>query len=258
MEKNAETWEIVLNPFDETMYSFLTQTPTGMVKFAHRSVMEFLFVTQLIHGDPACYGKLMTGQMRWFFFSLLQSSKAKDLAMEFLFFTRFELGAYGSNLTSGASDNSGGTKPPHLFKAILNRNPEYEFVGLIDRLIQNPIFFAFGWDARLYENLENAMVNSEKSLMKSKEPERTVVIEPKKIMIKEPDKKTQTIFINESDLKMYHKISNHRRIQNLNNTIGLEGLIKMNNINQSGRFCILPDLTKPKRFAFSFWVEENT
>lgn len=57
---SLETWKL-------TGRSLLNRDAVGNYKFAHRSIMEHLFVERLyVHGDPACFGKELTDQMNEF------------------------------------------------------------------------------------------------------------------------------------------------------------------------------------------------
>ena len=67
------TWNIELERWQFTGRSLLNRNAMGNYKFAHRSIMEYLFVYQLFQGDTSCYRKYLTDQMRRFFFDMINN-----------------------------------------------------------------------------------------------------------------------------------------------------------------------------------------
>ncbi len=253
LDQKAKDWGISLYSFENNMRSLISQTPSGSVKFIHRSIMEYLFIKRLVSGDKSCYQILLTHQMGKFLLETLENKNPVSLKMEFTWLADFELMAHG--LTIKPSNDSDG-KQTNLFKAILKKNQQFEFLGLLKVLIQNPIFYEFGWDPKLNENLKKAVFQSKSSLMKLSEKEWTVMISPNKIEITKRYQKNNTILINKKDFKEYSKLSKNAPIIELNNAIGLKGLIMLNNINQSKNFCVFPDLKTFQRFTLYFWIKQ--
>ena len=251
--QKAKNWEIPLYFLENNIRSLISQTQSGSFKFSHRSIMEYLFIKRLVSGDKSCYQTLLTDQMNKFLLETLENKNPTNLKMEFNWLSQFELMAHGLTIKP-SNDND--VKQTDIFKAILRKNQQFEFLGILKTIIQNPIFYEFGWDLKLNENLKKAVLQSKSSLMKLSEKEWTVMIDPNKIEITKPHQKNQTILINEKDFKEYNDLSNNTPILNLNNAIGLKGLIMLNNINQSKNFCVLPDLITFQRFTLYFWAKQ--
>lgn len=66
LAKIAYQWKIPLEQWKLSSRSLLNRDSDGNYKFAHRSVMEYLFVRQLIDGNEDCYGVYLTDQMMVF------------------------------------------------------------------------------------------------------------------------------------------------------------------------------------------------
>jgi len=66
VDRLAKEWKIELSPWQRTGRSLLNRDATGNLKFAHRSIMEYLFVTRLLATDPRCIGAVLTDQMKAF------------------------------------------------------------------------------------------------------------------------------------------------------------------------------------------------
>lgn len=70
----ARRWHIKLEEWKLRSRSLLTHGDTsGHYKFAHRSIMEYLFVKRLIDGDDACRKLKRTDQMNTFLMEMLKS-----------------------------------------------------------------------------------------------------------------------------------------------------------------------------------------
>jgi hypothetical protein len=62
----AKTWSISLEDWQLGGRSLLNRDAEGNYKFAHRSIMEYLYVKRLTEGDQACQGADLTDQMKVF------------------------------------------------------------------------------------------------------------------------------------------------------------------------------------------------
>ena len=62
----AQRWNIPLQQWQLSGRSLLNRDAQGNYKFAHRSIMEYLFVVRLLQGDPDCYNVILTDQMKQF------------------------------------------------------------------------------------------------------------------------------------------------------------------------------------------------
>jgi len=62
----AKTWNISLEDWQLSGRSLLNRDAEGNYKFAHRSIMEYLYVKRLTAGDQACRGADLTDQMKAF------------------------------------------------------------------------------------------------------------------------------------------------------------------------------------------------
>jgi hypothetical protein len=67
----ADTWGIELPSWKLSGRSLLNRDAEGYYKFAHRSIMEYLFVRRLTRGEMACLALPWTDQMRQFFHEML-------------------------------------------------------------------------------------------------------------------------------------------------------------------------------------------
>lgn len=68
----AKKWEIPLEDWQLTGRSLLNRDAVGNYKFAHRSIMEFLFVQQFITGNEACKDIPWSDQMQAFLWERLE------------------------------------------------------------------------------------------------------------------------------------------------------------------------------------------
>jgi hypothetical protein len=62
----AREWKIPLDDWKLTGRSLLNRDAVGNYKFAHRSIMEYLFVHKFIQGDKSCVSVEWTDQMKLF------------------------------------------------------------------------------------------------------------------------------------------------------------------------------------------------
>jgi hypothetical protein len=79
----GKQWEIEIPDWQLSGRSLLNRDAAGNYKFAHRSIMEYLFAVRLIHGDPQCCGIKLTDQMKKFLIELLIPSLRKPIKMVF-------------------------------------------------------------------------------------------------------------------------------------------------------------------------------
>ncbi|NOX34339.1 MAG: hypothetical protein GXP56_11500 [Deltaproteobacteria bacterium] len=254
LAQKARDWGTILYPPENNKQSLISRTQSGSFKFIHRSVMEYLFIKELVSGNKSCYQTILTDQMGKFLLEMLENNNPINLKMEFHWLSQFELKAHGLSIKQSNDDN--GPKPTDLFKTILRQNHRFEFLNLLNSLMQNPIFFEFGWDPNLYKNLKKAIYQSKSSLMKLSKRKWTVMIDRNKIEITKQYKKNKTILINEKDFKEYSKLPDSTHILKLGAVIGLKGLIMLNNINQSKNFTALPNLETFQGFTIYFWTKQ--
>lgn len=74
IKRLADEWGIPLDEWKLTSHSLLNRDAEGNYKFAHRSVMEYLFVKRFLGGDPRCWDAEWTDQMKTFFWEMLEKS----------------------------------------------------------------------------------------------------------------------------------------------------------------------------------------
>ncbi|MFH2059689.1 MAG: hypothetical protein ABIJ59_12410 [Pseudomonadota bacterium] len=247
--QKARTWGITLHDFTNDMQSVLNQGSSGLLRFTHRSIMEYLFVQQLISGDKSCYQVPLTDLMKKFLFEILCVDQSVNLKLEFNWLTLFELKAQG--LTRKTTlDNT--TEQTNIFQTILKKNNQYEFLNRLNTLFQNPIFYEFGWDPTLNKNLDQAIFQSKSSVMKLDKKKWTVLINLQTIEITKQDQKNVQILINKNECREYSNIQDDISLITLNNAIGLKGLEMLNNINQSKSIAALPDLKTFNTFTICF------
>jgi hypothetical protein len=70
----AKEWNISLYDWQIRGRSLLNRDAEGNYKFAHRSIMEYLFVIRLLKGDTNCYNISLTDQMKQFFVEIASVS----------------------------------------------------------------------------------------------------------------------------------------------------------------------------------------
>lgn len=71
----ATSAEPALHSSVVTGRSLLNRDAAGNFKFAHRSIMEYLFVVQILKGNEACFGVHLTDQMKSFLCDMLSPSE---------------------------------------------------------------------------------------------------------------------------------------------------------------------------------------
>ena len=71
LPKLAELWKIKLQKWQISGRSLLNRDALGNHKFAHRSIMEYLFVTRMLKGDHNCYNVILTDQMKIFLIEII-------------------------------------------------------------------------------------------------------------------------------------------------------------------------------------------
>ncbi len=71
LSKLAKEWGVSIDQWKIRVRSLLNRDPEGNCKFAHRSIMEHLFVRRLLYGDKRCYGIVLTDQMKEFLIEIL-------------------------------------------------------------------------------------------------------------------------------------------------------------------------------------------
>ena len=102
----SEKWGIKMPSWRLKGRSLLNRDADGNYKFAHRSIMEYLFAYRLVQGDKNCYNVIMTDQIKIFVSEMLDINDKS--ANEILL--RNELIAIGYDVSSdeyiGVSDES--------------------------------------------------------------------------------------------------------------------------------------------------------
>jgi hypothetical protein len=90
--KLAHDWSIDLSQWQLSGRSLLNRDAQGNYKFAHRSIMEFLFVNRLIEGDSNCSGIILSDQMKSFLLEqIVPESISLDLNQAFKILSRNEV-----------------------------------------------------------------------------------------------------------------------------------------------------------------------
>ncbi len=88
----AHDWRIDLSQWQLSGRSLLNRDAQGNYKFAHRSIMEYLFVNRLIQGDSNCSGIILSDQMKSFLFEqIVPENISLDLKQAFRFLSRNEV-----------------------------------------------------------------------------------------------------------------------------------------------------------------------
>jgi hypothetical protein len=101
----AHDWSIDLTQWQLSGRSLLNRDAQGNYKFAHRSIMEFLFVQRLIKGDSNCGGMILSDQMKSFLFEYFMTEWGEqNLKESFRFLLRMDVSATNvcSLLSNGA------------------------------------------------------------------------------------------------------------------------------------------------------------
>lgn len=253
-EEIARTMGINLKRFSNDLKSFMTQDQSGSLFFSHRSFMEFLFIRQLMSGNENCFNTALSDTMKTFLFETLQNRSELDMSVEFQWLSRFKLRACGTSKNSMATD--GQAPVSNLFRHILVNNKPYRFLARLKKLIENPIFYEFGWDPQLNIHLKQAIFQNKTSLLKLPKRKWRVLIDPTKIEITMPGQHKVNILINQKDFDEYSGLEEDKALTALNRSINMAGLKIVNTVNQSGAFALLPDLNNFKEFTLYFWLDK--
>jgi hypothetical protein len=101
----AKSWGISLQPWQISSRSLLNRDADGNFKFAHRSIMEYLFVKRLIEGDVRCFGVHLTDQMKKFIYEqVIPVPSLRDID-EFVI-NLIERADYSKNMISSTTENA--------------------------------------------------------------------------------------------------------------------------------------------------------
>jgi len=79
----ANQWQIPLDEWQLSGRSLLNRDAEGNYKFAHRSIMEYLFVKRFTSGDKDCCGLTWTDQMKFFLWEMIRSYMAAEQVAPF-------------------------------------------------------------------------------------------------------------------------------------------------------------------------------
>jgi hypothetical protein len=101
----AKAWNIPLDEWQLSSRSLLNRDAAGNYKFAHSSIMEYLFVKRFTDGDEACRGLEWTDTMKAFLLEIIQHDIATSKPISF---------------DISAADLSG-------YKLLLRANPSQDF-----------------------------------------------------------------------------------------------------------------------------------
>ncbi len=247
--EKAKAWGITPKPFQKDINALINHSPSDHLKFTHRSVMEYLFVQQLLSGDKSCGQVALTFGMKEFIFESIEKGQTKKLTSELDWLSGFSLKIQGLKLKSNTDQASSSS----IFRAILKKNSQYGFLSRLPKLFKNPFFSEFGWDPLLLKNLKLAVFKSKSSFMKQKKTRWHVLINAQKVEITKPGKMLKQIAIKQNIFEEYANLEENDLFITFCRTVGLEGLRAINTINQSGRIAVLPDLVNFKKFTLFFW-----
>ncbi|MBU1193402.1 MAG: hypothetical protein KKE62_03710 [Proteobacteria bacterium] len=250
LKTRLDEWKISVYPFRETAFSLIYKCPQGSIRFTHRLFMEYLFIRQLLSADKHCYQIPLTEGMKDFLFEDFNSRQSLNLKNEFEWLKPFNIKTHGLKLKS---DENEPDNRPALFATILNKNSQYDFLKQLSRLLENSIFIHFGWDARLFKNLKQAVYESKSSFMELKKKRWNVLINYQQIEVTQKGQPTWRIILDENIYNEYASLLDNVQLIKLSKTIGLDGLKNMNAINQSKHFALLPHLKTLNSFTLFFW-----
>jgi hypothetical protein len=108
----AKKWKLSLKQWQLTGRSLLNRDAEGNYKFAHRSIMEYLFVLRLVKGDTVCFRIPLTDQMKRFLLDLLLPDELQsEIALLSGCLESIDLVAYGIDDTSLFSELAGSIPP---------------------------------------------------------------------------------------------------------------------------------------------------
>lgn len=68
----GEKWKLLVDNWQFTTRSLLNRDAVGNHKFAHRSILEYLFIKSFINGDENCHGVEWTDPMKFFLIEMIQ------------------------------------------------------------------------------------------------------------------------------------------------------------------------------------------
>lgn len=248
LEKTAGSCGVALKRFNSDCRSLIIEKPSGAVTFSHRSLLEFLFVRQVLAGNRHCFQSLLSDNMKLFLFEALRHHTGTDLSHEFQWLSRFPLKAIGiRDPESGQSSPSSS-----VLNSLISQKPSYRFLGRLNKLLQNPIFYEFGWNPQFNSHLQQAVYQQKTSLLKLSQKRWVVLIEPQKIEINMKGHHKVKILINEKDFQEYQSLEKETDLIALHSSIHLEGLRMFNSINQTGSLAVAPDLKNFKRVILYF------
>lgn len=245
-----KNWGTDLKPFNKDTQTLISEDSSGIVRFKHRSIMEYVFVQQLMSGDKQCFQIFLTDEMKSFFLEILIDQTSDSLSKELIWLNQFKIKAQGVSLKSDAKINE---LRPSLFQTILNKNPQYAFLNQLTRLLKNPIFIEFGWDPKLYKSLKLAIRQAKSSFMELKEKHQNVLITSEQIEISQKGKQTKHIKLTPDIINEYSSMLNNAASIKLNRAVGVDGLQIIANLNRSGEVAVLPDLKTFETFTLFFW-----
>jgi len=221
--------------FDKQTKFLISRAGKDCFVFNHPSIMEYLFVQQLFKGDTACDHLPLTGMMKRFLFAQIDKNQQGDLKTEFKWLSAFDL------RFRGISNDESSLKTAPLLNVVLKTDKQYTFLKKLDALFQNPIFFEFGWNTSLAENIRQAIFDLKPSLMKFKNEDCVVNIQPRKIEIRRAHKKKVQLLINKKDFQEYDALKGQPVLLNLFSAVDLNGLKMIRNINRSDSVALLAD-----------------
>lgn len=254
-EKKAETLGIELKRFVKDDRSLVTVRPNGTLAFSHRSFLEYLFVRQILEGNKKCFNHALSDSMKIFFFEAIRQLTELDLTQEFQWLSRFKLTARGLNKVKPVSGQTPSSQ--HLLKRIISNEKSYRFLGRLNTLLHNPIFYEFGWNPQVNSHLHQAVYQGKTSLVKFAKKKWVVLIDPKKIEIDIKGHHKVNILINQKDFEEYQSIEKESALAALHNSIRMPGLRILNAVNQSGAIAVVPNLNNFSEFIIYFPIAEN-
>lgn len=255
LEQKPATWGAEFHPVENHPHGLLIKNQAGTVKFLHRSFMEYLFIRQLLAGNKDCFEIALSDTMKSFLFETLKNEATNDLQYEFQWLSRFKLKARGIK-PARTKDK---TAPPNrLFYRVLSKKPAYKFLQRLNKLLENPIFYEFGWNQLLSQDLKKAVFQSKTSVLKITEPRMAVQIDPQKIEITRQDRQRERILINQKDFEEYIGLEKNAGLTTISRYMDSAGLKRLNAINKSRHIAALPDLNTFREFTLYFTLNRSS
>jgi hypothetical protein len=124
----AKKWGIDLPPWQISGRSLLNRDAQGNFKFAHRSIMEYLFIQRLLYGDEKSYRISLTDQMKRFLFEVISIHVIdKESLMNFLLDVDLIAQALTSDDTRQAIEEDETAK--HFMKGMRYYTPLFKLVA---------------------------------------------------------------------------------------------------------------------------------